>query len=214
MNRQVLLPVLGVAVLLAGGLYAREALRQKPAPQAQRQEQAADQQADWKYYQDEELGINLRYPPEYGEIRAGSPATGSAVRFKLLGFTKQPRLEAGVFLADPSRPRNAAGVYDFNRLEQREGKYYYVSWTGAQAEIKPVKTIKLKGGQAVLVNHDSFIAQNGAVPGYTPGPGRQAALISTKGRTFPALVVVNGAKDQQPLAQTEFEALLKTIEIR
>jgi hypothetical protein len=159
-------------------------------------------------FSNSELGIAFEYPAILGEVNLSISDEEGGKKF-IGRFSDNDKLIFGGVSADygKSGTTTPAAFIDALGFAKKKGKYYYRS-PSADYEIKPANIIKLGGGEALIVDKNSFGDKE-----QNAGIGEDiGALLNLNNKDFSGLVFLN--QDLGRLSLIDFGAMLETVEVR
>lgn len=139
-----------------------------------------DKYAGWQTYMNKDLGIEFRYPAEWGDVEFVSGNLGADSGQAFSGTFYQSGISFGGNTADFSQGRGAMFT-DFSGCTKAGGQAYSCQFAQEKfREMTPNKEISLADGSKALIFHDQTV-------GLVLVPTTRAAYINTKDKTFPGL---------------------------
>ncbi len=155
-----------------------------------------------------ELRFAFEYPAILGEVNLSISDEEGGKKFTGR-FSDNDKLIFGGVSADygKSGATTPAAFIDALGFAKKKGKYYYRS-PSADYEIQPANVIKLGGGEALIVDKNSFGDKE-----QNAGIGEDiGALFNLNNKDFSGLVFLN--QDLGRLSLIDFGAMLETVEVK
>ncbi len=169
-----------------------------------------------KKYNNEELGISFSYPAIMGNINYEKTSSNSGEKFVSRFSLNNNFHFAGVsssFSEDENASSTEVNFDNFMKLEKERNDYFATFSKDAELfryRVNPAEVIALNGGEALLVDKNSFVIENDLPQ---VGIGQNVgAIMSTKKENFAGIAFLNSDFGQLPLES--FKNLLKNIEIK
>lgn len=173
-----------------------------------------DETADWKTYENKELGFSFKYPSAYGSfsLSVENGEDGKQYRGGFPAFTERwaenKFFSLGGITQDFGQGRSGYFL-DFVRYAKESGKYYHLMAQNKKYEFKPLKVMMVDGQEVLIVDGNSYADDKGTELGF--GPGKNGgALVNLPGNgEFAGLAIWNA--DIKKLSQAEFEKIIATF---
>lgn len=175
---------------------------------AQEPTQSTDEIANWKTYENKELGFSFRYPASYGDFQVSINNGATGRKFTGL-FQDNKYFSIGGLTADFSAGQSG-DFLDFGKYLNEGGKYYHLMVLDKKWLLEPIKILTASGQKILIVNGNSYVEERNE-DGPTINPGSNGgALINIPGSgEFKGVAVWNS--DVNDLPQSSFEEILMTF---
>ncbi len=163
---------------------------------------------------DEELGLAFTYPALFGEITITKTEIASGTKY-LGTFTDNDKLVFGGVSASFELPRSQAtatlAVIDNLGYTQSRRDYFWLGPGEREHEINPVEVIKFDGGEALLVDQNSF-AIDSEEDGLPVDIGENVAVIfNLDNDEYTGLAFLNQDFGMLPLES--YKEMIKSIKL-
>lgn len=191
--------------------------RGEVSQQMQTEATTEDKTANWRVYENKEIGIKFKYPAEYGNFVANVYNGDTGRAFYGTFSDDSPKMgERKIFAiggnsADFTQGRSAE-FWDIVEVIHINGKYYHALGSNdTSSEVEPVKVLTVDGQKVLIVNNHSYVDTRDHDEGPKPlSPGAAGgALITLPGSEFKAMSIQNA--DTGAPSQTELEEILATF---
>lgn len=194
----IIITIVIVAIITGGGVW----LWQNKQVQQPTLDSNKIESADWKTYQNNELGIKLKYPESLGELSLQVYDT------KLSGeFSNTPNaLRIGGITKDYTAPRS--GYYmDFSGFKKEDDKYF---WEFVGDITYPIEPKVIISDNILLVDCMSFEDKCVATgPSVSVSPGQLGGLINLQKNNLPGLILI---ADKDIIDEDTFVKILSSFE--
>jgi len=163
---------------------------------------------------DEELGLAFTYPALFGEIVITKTEIASGTKY-LCTFTDNDKLIFGGVSTRFELPRSQAtatlAVIDTLGFSKKWRGYYWLGPGEREHEINPVEVIKLDGGEALLVDRNSFEIDSEEDELPVDIGENVAVVFNLDNKDFPGLAFLNQDFGMLPLES--YKEMISTIKI-
>ena len=177
-------------------------------------EELSDEMADWKLYENKELGFSFRYPSEFGDFNL-SIENGENGKIFRGGFPNYTDVWAnnkfftiGGITQDYGQGRSGYFL-DFVRYIKTPGKYYHLMAQNKKYEFTPLKIISIDDQEVLIVDGNSYPGNKVSELGFGPGINGGALVNLPSNGEFSGLAMWNS--DIKKLPQVEFEKIISTF---
>lgn len=171
-----------------------------------------DNVANWKTYENKEIGISFKYPSEYGDFNLTIRNGGYSGKIYTGEFPNNKFFFVGGVTNDFSAGRGGYFT-DFVSYSYEGDKYYYYGPGPATAKelLEPDKILYIDGQQALYVTNNSFVDERGLEgPSLSNTVTNGGVLINLPNNNiFKGIAILN--LDKSVLSQDKFLEIVSTL---